>query len=506
MHVYQLLKEKKKKIPVELYESLLQLVSFYNEQPALEEGDQTRGIITDKPEWISGGFVETAYTEGAEASPAERMALLLGQGKHGGKVWNTFKECQANNDFIPLEAFNLMITRINKESLQNAVDQIQGLLQDMKTAGIAPNNETLISVLSVLDGFSKTREHDTACRRALDFLAEFRVLELEFSLGVYKKLLDIYVPVGKARNTSSILAAVMEEIEGREFYPAKHQMDFWFFPTAMRVCNVQNNAKLAWKVDDFLNSGSHALLLSDFYMEQIYYTNFLSVILQNDSLDSAMALYNKLVPHTSTPMYNFYGILLNTIHNTGGLQYLAKVWDDMILSDYGSASKENQYKLTSQMMQILRSNNPANFDLTGLNQVYIDITTKVFAHLVDGKDNKKLFLRFNNTAAGICNDSLFVALREGNFELAASIVKFCVEERNVMPGNLSEESLDSYVKACVSLEEREKVLQAVEYAVDVGSSTALQLGLTVTTHFQLDGEQRDYLNKLFASYTGWVNI
>ena len=62
MYVYQLLKEKKKKIPVELYESLLQLVSFYNEQPALEEGDQTRGIITDKPEWISGGFVLPIFT------------------------------------------------------------------------------------------------------------------------------------------------------------------------------------------------------------------------------------------------------------------------------------------------------------------------------------------------------------------------------------------------------------------------------------------------------------
>ena len=507
MYVYQLLKEKKKKIPASLYESLLQLVAYYNEQPAVEEGEDARGIINDKPGFVEGGFVETAYSEGGEASPAERLALLLGQGRHGGKVWLTFKECQANKDYIPLEVFNIMISRINQDShLQNAVEQIQGLLQEMKTAGISPNNETLISVLKVLEGFSKTKEYDSACRRALDFLAEFRVLELEFSLGVYKKLLDIFVPVAKARNSSSILAAIMEEIEGREFYPAKNQMDFWFFPTAMRVCNVQNNAKLAWKVDDFLNSGPHGLLLSDFMMEQIYYTNFLSVVVQNDSLETAMALYNKLVPHTSTPMYNFFMILLNTIHTSGGLQYLAKVFDDLLLSDYGSASKENQYKLTSQIMQILRSNNPANYDLTGLTEVYLDITTKVFAHLVDGKDNRKLYLRFNNAAVSICNDSLFVALREGDFELAFSVVKFCVEEKNVMPGNLSEDSLESYVKACVSLEEREKVLQAVEYAVDIGSPVALQLGLTVTNHFQLDGEQRDYLNKLFASYTQWVNI
>ena len=126
MFVYQLLKEKKKKIPTELYESLLYLVSYYNEQPAVEEGEDARGIINDKPEWISGGFVETAYSEGGEATPAERMAMLLGQGRHGGKVWTTFKECQANNDYIPLEVFNLMISRISQDgSLQNALDQIQ---------------------------------------------------------------------------------------------------------------------------------------------------------------------------------------------------------------------------------------------------------------------------------------------------------------------------------------------------------------------------------------------
>ena len=49
----------------------------------------------------------------------------------------------------------------------------------------------------------------------------------------------------------------MEEIQGQEFYPAEHEQDLWFFPTAMKVCNVQNNSKLAWKVDDFLNSGPH---------------------------------------------------------------------------------------------------------------------------------------------------------------------------------------------------------------------------------------------------------
>ena len=60
-------------------------------------------------------------------------------------------------------------------------------------------------------------------------------------------------------------------------------------------------------------------------MEQIYYTNFLSVVVQNDNFDTAMELYNKLVPHSSTPMYNFFSILMNHLHTNGALQYLGKV-------------------------------------------------------------------------------------------------------------------------------------------------------------------------------------
>ena len=507
MEVYQLLKEKKKQIPVELYESLLQLVAYYNEQPAVEEGEDARGIINDSPPWIAGGFVETEYSEGGEASPAERMAMLLGQGKHGGRVWHTFNECKANKDHIPVEAYNVVITRISQDKgLQNAVDQIKDLLQEMKSSGIAPNNETLISVLTVLEGFSKTKDYDAACRRALDFMAEFRILEVEFSLGVYKKLLDLFVPIGKSRNNSTILIAIMDELEGKQLYPARHDQDLWFFPTAMKVCNVQNNAKLAWKVDDFLNSGLHGLLLSDFLMEQIYYTNFLSVIVQNDDFDTAMTLYNKMVPHTTTPMYNFYQIMLNHLHSSGALQYLGKVWDDVVLSDYGSASAENQYKLTSQVMQVLKSNDPAQHDLTGLKEVWIDIATKVFNHLVEGKNNRRLYLRFNNSAAPICTDCVLVALREGNFELAAKVVKFCVEEKNVMPSSVSEEALQSFARACVDLEEKEKVMETVEYAVDISAKSALQLGLMVTKELELDTEQKDYLNKLFASHTEWVNI
>ena len=259
--------------------------------------------------------------------------MLLGQGKHGGKAWQLYTECKANGDKLPVEAYGFVLERINtQDDIAGVVEQIKKVLEDMKEAGVAPTNDTLMALLHPISILARGKEYETCCRRALDFLAEFRVLGVEFSLGVYKYLLDIFVPTGSdtdkkrnIRHKNNILASILDEIEGKEFWPATHLKDFNFFPTAMKVCNVQSNAGLAWRLDKYLNTGNNSLLLSDFLLEAIYYTNFLNTILQNDSFEAAMKLHNEIVPHSCTPMYNYFSNLLNHLHTSGGLQHLPKV-------------------------------------------------------------------------------------------------------------------------------------------------------------------------------------
>ena len=507
--VFSLLKEKKKDIPDSLYESLLQLVAYYNEEEAVEEGDDTRGVINSDSSWVSDGFIVSQYSEGGEASPAERMMMLLGQGKHGGKVWQLLQECQANNDPIPLEAFNYVTERINNaDGLTPAVDQVKTMLTQMKEAGVAPDNSTLISILKLFSSFSKSKDHQSACRRSLDFMAEFRVLGVEFSLGVYKNLLDVFLPPGSDSrgSRSPVLNDVLNELEGREFWPAVHHQDFWFFPIAMKVCNSQNNARLAWRLDQYLHTGKHILLLGDFQMESVYYTNFLSVVLQNDKFETAMNLYNDIVPHTCSPMYNIYTILLNLVHTNGAIQHLPKIWEDLVVSNFGAANFENTYILTNQMMQVMKANDPSHFDLTGMSEVYLSISSQIFQHLESNKANKKLYLRFNTLASTICDNVMAVALREGNFDLANKVLKFCVEEKNVMPGYVQNDTLEKYIDVCIDLSETERAMEAVEYCVDIKSTEALKNGLKIVEKFELQEDQKDYLNKLFATYSEWSNI
>ena len=506
--VYNLLKEKKKEIPEALYQSLLELVAYYNEEEAIVEGDETRGVISSDMPWCQDGFVVSEYSEGGEASSGQRLAMLLGQGKHRGKVWQMMKECEANNDIVPREAYNFAIEKINQsEGVAKAVEQVKSVLVKMKEAGVAPDNTTLISILTLMAGLAKGKEHQSCCRRALDFLAEFRVLGVEFSLGVYKNLVDVFVPKGdRERHKSPIINDILNEIEDKEFWPAVHHQDFLFFPVAMKTCNIQNNAKLAWRLDSYLHKGKHSLLLGDFQMDSIYYTNFLSVVLQNDTFDRAMQLYNDIVPHTCSPMYNFYSMLLNHVHTNGAIQHLPKIWEDMVVSDYGSASRENTYMLTNQMLQVLRLNDPSHFELTGMSEAFVSISSQIFKHLQDKKADKKLYLRFNTVAATICDNVIFVALREGNFDLAASVIKFCVAEKTVMPGYVKNETLEQYIDVCIDLVETERAMEAVEYCVDIKSPSTLAVGLKIVDKLELQSDQKDYLNKLYSTYSEWVNI
>ena len=82
------------------------------------------------------------------------------------------------------------------------------------------------------------------------------------------------------------------------------------------------------------------------------------------------------------------------------------------MSNFGSAFKENQYILSNQIMQVMLANDPSTLELTGMSEIYLNISEAVFKHLEENKDNKRFYLRFNSLAATICNNVILVSLRE----------------------------------------------------------------------------------------------
>jgi len=509
--VYNLLKDKGKQIPVELSQSLLELVAFHNEEESVSEGFEARGVVSGGvARWVQGGLAEKIYSEGGLAREQARLTMLLGYAKWNNKkgarqMWD---ECQANLDTLPVEAYNAFISTISGDTLEKKVSSAKESLKQMANDSIQPDTDTLIEVLKLISTSARGQEYRQSCKYALDFLAEFSKAGVTISLGVYKLLLDIYVDTrGRGGlEKSNILADIMKQVEGKEVWPAKTNEDFWFFPTAMKVALATNKSDLSWEVNELLMTGDNISLLNSHDHEVAYYTAFLTNVLQNDSFETAIELYNKVCPHLWCPTTSFYKTLLSSILSHGAMNHLGKVYDDLVLSDFAGSGKEANYELNYQVLQILAATDPEGGEFSGLAEVWLDIARRAFNHLEANINNKSFPLRFNTMSPHICNLCAKLNLKLGSYKEAIRVFDFCRDQLVVMPGQLEEENLQQLVQQSVNLADTEKALEVVKYALDSNTKAALNMGSQISQKLELTSQQQKYLDKLFANDTQWIPL
>lgn len=509
VQVFKLLEEKGKVVPVELKRNLLELVAFYNEEDAEEDGSETQGMLSHtiqgNSKWKVGGLADQLYSSGGQSTPQDRLAMLVGLARYDKhRAAQMLAECRANKDPLTVEGYNAAVVALASDGVEKLMIEVKDILTEMKEHEVAPNTDTLINILSRLAGLSRSQEYRQCCNHGLSVLAEFKVLGVVMSLGVYKSLLELFSDRKNVKESGKILVDIMQELEGREMWPPVSKEDIYFLPRAMSVANQMHNVQLGWKINEFLLTGRNINLLSNMQQENTYYQNFLTVVLNNDSLDTAMALYNQITPHLWAPSTMFYKSLLGSLHSGGAMQHISKVFDDIVFSDYGGSNREGQYEVNLQVLQILQANSPSESQFTGLSEVWVNIASRVFSHLVENKTSKALYLRFNNLAANICSLVVSVMLRESKYEEAVAVFDFCKEEKSVMPGNLSEAALEQLMGFCSRLKDTDKSLEVVEYVLDVNSGLSVKLANSLADECQLSDSQIKLLNKLFASEPSWV--
>merc|ERR1719470_702963 len=120
--------------------------------------------------------------------------------------------------------------------------------------------------------------------------------------------------------------------------------------------------------------------------ENSYYQNLLRNVLQNESLERSMRLYNDLVPHTYAPSPKGYSEILRKINTPRGINYLPKVVEDIFLGDHAGTSRVGQYELNLQILKILNAHPPQSSEFQGLSDMWVDIASKIFNHLEMNKD------------------------------------------------------------------------------------------------------------------------
>ncbi len=95
-----------------------------------------------------------------------------------------FLECKANGDRLSTCAYNAAIRCVpNKSGLSTSWLEMVGLLSEMKEAGAAPSQSTLIALLRWLRSFGE-KDYAASCDHALSVVAELRAAGIQVKQGL----------------------------------------------------------------------------------------------------------------------------------------------------------------------------------------------------------------------------------------------------------------------------------------------------------------------------------
>jgi len=506
--VYKLLKEKKKRISGETEQALLELLAYNAEEEELTfENRTTKGMIISKTNWSTGGLAEQLYS--SLQTPEARLAVLVGTAKYQmfSRTSQMWEEMAANEDMVPVEGYNAIIYVQSANDFNELKGKIIAYLTKMKTKDISPNEDTLVSCLSVVARFiSKVSRNTVPCTEfALSLLTEFKNIGVQPSLGVYYNLLNIFYTKSN-KEKSMILVDILDDVEAREnLWPAKTLDDFNFFHRAMEVARHLNQIKLSYRIHDLLHTGNNQNFLTSFQISNYYYKHLLSNVLKNEPLDVYMSLYEKLVPQTYSPMGEHFMDILMAINTRAAVQYIGKIYDDLELLQWGETKKESAYEMNMMVLRILENNPSETSEFFNLGQTYVDVAYRIFKHLDMNKANKNMPLRYNTSAAGILSLVIKILLTEGQFEKAQEVFNFCEENKNMMAGQLKDEVLLQLMEDVVDKESVQTGLEIVEYLLSINSTRARESGLKLAT-LKLPNDASETLNKMFAQDQKWKNI
>lgn len=492
--IYDLLVSKGVEIPVDVKQELLELVCFYNQDESLmEEMFEARDIASksnrskesDVPSWKSG-FADSLFNSFETKTPQAYNAIICGLYKYNQKTKAKAMFEEAVEKQIPLDikVYNYAIQSYNIEnSLEVRYNAILGLLKEINDLRLKPNLNTLNAVLFTLNGPG----HYILIRQySFQMLAEFKNLGIEPSLGTWSIILRTFcrdkVPI------SHILVDILNEIENKPL-TIQHPWDTYFFYTAMSVCHQHlNDEALAHRLDAILNSADNFNeLFADIQQEIIYYRHYLNVCLKNEPLPKFMELYEQLVPHTLSLETTFLNYIFNQINLSGAIEYIPRIWSDMVITGPLSVPQE-------ELLSLMVDNEPQS-DIEmhkDLNEKFAAIAWDIFNRL-ENKSKLVESWQYNSTAVS----NIIILLSRGNrLEDASTILRKFLNQNIRLTGPLLPQALEVSLDLCVKQKQPSIAIQIIDYALLNNGYDARGLAQTLLESMTLDERYLYKISKL----------
>uniref|UniRef100_A0A1A9X4T6 Small ribosomal subunit protein mS39 n=1 Tax=Glossina brevipalpis TaxID=37001 RepID=A0A1A9X4T6_9MUSC len=460
--VYNLMEQKGIEISSETKQSLLELVSFYNNEEPLPDDlyeERTFRQVNELRErnrntWKDGDLAEQLFNEIEPKTGKAYAALIRGMAKYfqAERAYALLQDALEKQLPIDTATFNsiIRVVKLLKETADLRWELCKDLLQQMNQLQLKPDLGTLNALLECISTFGNFK---LARHSALQVLSECKQLDITPSLGTYYYVLIIFCR--ERGPTSHVIVDILNEIGEQEF-KIQCPEDVYFFATAMDVCrNHLNDRSLAEKVDKLLHIGKNYDLIGDTQREIVYYRHYFALLCQTSTIDEFMRMYDLLVPNAYIPEPGIMDGILKMVEMHGAIDLLPRLWSDIIIFDH--VSRES---LLLRLLKIMMENKP---DIKvrsqeQLPQLFAKIALDIYSKV---EENKRL--SFTGDMVG---DIICLLIRGENFEKANEIFKNVDKNQHAIPGTPSEHCIQEYIEACIANKAPSEALVCLEYAVE----------------------------------------
>ncbi|KAL7639959.1 UNVERIFIED_CONTAM: hypothetical protein RMT77_009372 [Armadillidium vulgare] len=469
INAYKACQSKNIELSDDVRQSLLELVSFYNCDDALdtewieEKKNEPKERYDKVKTWKEGSFAEELFNDLKENGEKPYCAIIRGMCKYfqKEKAWQLYQEALDKNLVLDTDTFNSLIKiapllQAEYELQWSLVEEILGKMIELK---VPPNVGTLNAVLEALVHF---RGWNKAEALSLQILKEFKNLNVEPCLATYFHLLKIAY---KSRNRrSGLLPSILDLIENKTF-DIKDMKDTKFFFTAMEICFRDLRCyQTATRVHNFLACGNNFKFIGGSQDEMDYLRFYFVMSMNSLPLEDFMKLYDDWVPHLFSPRMGVMMELIKTISHYGSLELLPRIWSDCILLEI--TRHEEILTLTLDVIN--------RHELENINEELVKQLVNIVWYIWKNPGYQKGKDTFDWTGAMI-GDCLSILVRCKDVEKASVVFNYAVEEKPyTIIGVIPLKSLKLFFDAAVENGLYKEILMTAKYCKENDYDEAAQ--------------------------------
>ncbi|XP_054849160.1 pentatricopeptide repeat domain-containing protein 3, mitochondrial isoform X2 [Eublepharis macularius] len=428
--------------------------------------------------WRENNNAERVFSLMPEKNAHSYCTMIRGMVKHRAysKAFDMYTDLLNNRFKADVYTFNALISSAVevKDKFIERWELVEDLLRQMAQQNVQPNLLTFNSVLKALGQCGSLGKS-----MALQTLSEMSALNIEPSLATYDYLLGIfYKSAISARGPTEIIYEVVDEIEGKSFYP-QDPADANFFSNAMRICLDMKDVQLAYRLHTVVETGENWKMMGNMRQQFSYYGRFLHLLCMMEHLDVILKWYKELVPSMFYPTSEGMLDLLQALDAAGRLDMIPQIWKDIKQLGHGHrvAVVEEVLALMARERQSLETQMAFADIATDIKSVY-EVQERSYAPL-------------EWTAVSLGNSALLFA-RAGRTPETWSMLQLFKKHSRVPSDSVMNEALD-----CIRQSNQpDQALDLVKLAADFSLQSTSTLAGRVLKEFQLSEEQRSALEDM----------